>query len=335
LASQYLLSEACIALGEHLAQLLDFNKQQQQQQQSDKNKTTNITTLTTSRTALNDNQMGKDARAIMCRDGLNAFADATLYAAMGESYELVIHATRHYWNLCLPMLSQVNERAKLQTNLEEILHSLQIAYKYKPTSTNNKTVENNEITPDPIPALSKEVNNKKLSSISEKSQSKQTKLSEVEKKSSFDNKNDSIDIEDDKKYRFNQYEDAFDDLTLRCVLYACLFQISIDKNQYEEALDQMEDALRDLPRTDHRLLIYRFKVITKSKLGRDVQMDLQKFREESEINLAKMYRMIALSSIKHQDTISSYQRAIEALAVILLFIFYFRLFFISKAFLNF
>ena len=63
----------------------------------------------------------------------------------------------------------------------------------------------------------------------------------------------------------------------------------------------------------NQLLFYLFKVITKSKLGLDVQMDLQKFREESEKNLAQMYRKVGLSSIKHADTINSYQRAIEAL----------------------
>ena len=77
----------------------------------------------------------------------------------------------------------------------------------------------------------------------------------------------------------------------------------------------MEVALNELPRTKHRLLIYRFKVITKSKLGLDVQMDLQKFREESEKNLAQMYRKVGLSSINYNDTINSYQRAIEALNV--------------------
>jgi hypothetical protein len=114
---------------------------------------------------------------------------------------------------------------------------------------------------------------------------------------------------------FNPFEDAFDDLTLRCVLYACYFQILIDKNEYDEALAQMELALNDLPRTKHRLLVYRFKVITKSKMGLDVQMDLQKFREESEKNLAQMYRKVAVSSIKHSATINSYQRAIETLSV--------------------
>ena len=106
---------------------------------------------------------------------------------------------------------------------------------------------------------------------------------------------------------------------MRCVLYACFFQIFIDKEQYDEALEEMEKALNELPRTKHRLLIYRFKVITKSKIGMDVQMDLQKFKEESEKNLAQMYRKVALSSLKHKDTVNSYQRAIEALKVSSLF----------------
>lgn len=80
----------------------------------------------------------------------------------------------------------------------------------------------------------------------------------------------------ESKKPFDPYEDRFDDLTLRCVLYACLFQIQIDRQDFDEALEQMELALNELPRTKHRLLIYRIKVITKSKLGLDVQMDLQK-----------------------------------------------------------
>lgn len=114
---------------------------------------------------------------------------------------------------------------------------------------------------------------------------------------------------------FDPLEDAYDDLTLRCVLYACYFQILLDRNEHNEALSQMEKALNDLPRTKHRMLIYRLKVLTKSRMGLEVQMDLQKFRDESEKNLAQMYRKVAISSLRHSDTIGSYQRAIETLSV--------------------
>lgn len=124
-----------------------------------------------------------------------------------------------------------------------------------------------------------------------------------------------VDAESPAEKPFDPLEDRFDDLTLRCVLYACHFQILIDRQDFEDALEQMEQALTDLPRTKHRMLIYRIKVITKSKLGLDVQMDLQKFQEDSEKSLAQMYRKVALSSLKHSDTINSYQRAIEGLSV--------------------
>jgi hypothetical protein len=77
----------------------------------------------------------------------------------------------------------------------------------------------------------------------------------------------------------------------------------------------MDRALNDMPRTKHRLLVYIYRILTKAKLGLDVQMDLQKFREESEKNLKEMYRKVGLSSSKHEDIISAYQRAIEALNV--------------------
>ena len=42
------------------------------------------------------------------------------------------------------------------------------------------------------------------------------------------------------------------------------------------------------------------------------------FQEDSEKSLAQMYRKVALSSLKHADTINSYQRAIEGLSVSIL-----------------
>ena len=40
----------------------------------------------------------------------------------------------------------------------------------------------------------------------------------------------------------------------------------------------MDEAVSAMPRTNHRLLIFKHRVIIKAKLGRSVQMDIQKFR---------------------------------------------------------
>lgn len=289
LKSQFLLSEACLALGEHFAFILNNPNSSPMASSSKQNleQTQNS----------NASNSSKDIRVALRRSALNGFADAAIYAANSENYDLVVHAARHYWNLCLPYLAQAQERATLYENLTEILSSWTSVYKFKPK----------EIL-DNVDGVKSEV-------ITEGVQTKSAKSIKSAKSNKESIKAIKEESKADTEQKLGNCEDAFDDLTLRCVLYACLFQITLDKKQFEEALEQMEMALNDLPRTKHRLLVYRFKVITKSKLGMDVQMDLQKFREESEKNLAQMYRKVALSSIKNSDTIKSYQRAIETLSV--------------------
>lgn len=317
MTAQILFSETCIALGEHLSSIVlmtnnqPTNKQQQQQQQKEaSNRLENVSSF--------------DFRVTLRRDALNAFADAAGYAAKGESYDYAIHAARHYWNLCLPYLKQPQERATLFENLNEILAGLQLTFKFnsKEFSSRSKLFKSTGGDNQPTTATATNDEKQQQQKIVEKENKKtgnkdSTKLKQSSK-TSITTKADANAVNQSESTMNHQSidnEDAFDDLTLRCVLYACLFQILIDRRQFTEALEQMEKALNDLPRTKHRLLIYRFKVITKSKIGMDVQMDLQKFKEESEKNLAQMYRQVALSSLKHEDTIASYQRAIEALKV--------------------
>ena len=134
MTSQNLLSEACIALGEHLASLINSPKNSKASTTS----TTSVSKLASHRehssttTIVSTVSSSKDTRVTLRRDALNAFADACGHAALAESYELVIHAARHYWNLCMPYLQQIDERNTLYENLYEILQSLQITYKFKP-----------------------------------------------------------------------------------------------------------------------------------------------------------------------------------------------------------
>ncbi len=334
--SQLLLCEACISLGEHLANLLNAsnsgnpiisssNKQRDNQLSSSSHHSISLSSF-------------KDIRLALRREALNAFADAASYAARAESYEFAIHSARHYWNLCLPYLQQMQERAYLYENLREILQSLYTAFKFKPKDLDKAEQEELEAAAaaEKAEELRKETEAKSnkggkakatAADVAGKDLKKKKDESVVEKKTETTApvvENQLANTQPSEK-PFDPFEDAFDDLTLHCVLYACLFQILIDKSQYEEALEAMESALNELPRTKHRLLIYRFKVITKSKLGVDTHMDLQKFREESEKNLALMYRKVAISSLRHCDTISLYQKAIETLNVHLLKLIFFRI----------
>jgi hypothetical protein len=311
-----LLSQTCIALGEHLANLL-----------------TNRSHKVETKTSASEKSQRDESSIELRREALNAFADGASYGAHAESYELVIHATRHFWNLCIVLLKKTKHRALLYDNLTDLLVSLQNAYKFKPAEVNqslNSTmceVNTNKPNSDDIATNVKKSNKKNDLENKNKNDEKQIaglnlQESNTKKDKEKSRKHSSKTLQNDKTIEnsdnlFNnqQPKDAFDDLTLRCALYACLFQILIDKAEFQEALEQMEHAINVLPRTKHRSLIYRFKVLTKSRLGLDVQMDLQKFKDDSEKNLAHMYRRVALSSVNCKDTIVSYQRAIETLKV--------------------
>lgn len=137
--SQTLLCETCIALGEHLTHLINSPKQEKSKPEKGTNSSTSVSKLDRSQrdhssttTVMSFASTTKDTRVALKRDALNAFADACGYAANAESYELAMHAARHYWNLCMPYLSNSEERGTLYENLQEILQALQIVYKFKP-----------------------------------------------------------------------------------------------------------------------------------------------------------------------------------------------------------
>ena len=284
-----MLSEVCIALGEHLAVALNPGSVMIQ-----------LSTAKTRDTSSHTAASSKEMRSTIRREAVNAFADGAGYAAKAENYDLAIHAARQFWNLSLSYLKKPSERALLFENLKEILSSLAITFKIK-KADEIKNEEDDEPREKPVGILKNKDRKGRPENSSAKAES--TKFAE------------NSDPNTSSVTSFSKNADAFDDLTLRSALYGCLFQILIDKKDYDEALQEMDKALNEMPRTKHRLLIYRYRIMTKAKLGLDVQMDLQKFREESEKNLAQMYRKVALSSSKHEDIISAYQHAIGALTV--------------------
>lgn len=108
---------------------------------------------------------------------------------------------------------------------------------------------------------------------------------------------------------------AQEDALIRSTLYGVLVQIYMDRHSWHSALDVIDNALQVLPRTHHRLLLYKYRVLIKSKLGLSISMDMQKFREQGEISLARMWRQVALMAKRRDHVINAYQRAIETLQV--------------------
>ncbi len=89
----------------------------------------------------------------------------------------------------------------------------------------------------------------------------------------------------------------------------------MDKHSWHSALDVIDNALQVLPRTQHRLLLYKYRVLIKSKLGLSISMDMQKFREQGELALARMWKQVAIMAKKREHVINAYQQAIATLQV--------------------
>nr|XP_048713954.1 cilia- and flagella-associated protein 46 isoform X3 [Caretta caretta] len=104
-----------------------------------------------------------------------------------------------------------------------------------------------------------------------------------------------------------------EDLTLRTSLYGLLFHMYADKSDWETGLKVLDEAIQVLPRTKHRLLIFKHMVIVKARLGRNFMMDIQKFKDESEDYLSHMWHRLAPISKDIVGQLTCYQNAIEAL----------------------
>ncbi|XP_052029594.1 cilia- and flagella-associated protein 46 [Apodemus sylvaticus] len=106
---------------------------------------------------------------------------------------------------------------------------------------------------------------------------------------------------------------AEDDLTLRAALYTLLFNSHADRNDWEMGLKVLDEAVQVLPRTAHRLLIFKHMVIVKAKLGQNFTMEIQKFKDEKEGYLASMWYRLAQNSRTVCGELTCYQNAIQAL----------------------
>ncbi|KAM5324144.1 cilia- and flagella-associated protein 46 isoform 3-T3 [Glossophaga mutica] len=106
---------------------------------------------------------------------------------------------------------------------------------------------------------------------------------------------------------------ADDDLSLRAALYGVLFHIHTDQGDWEGGLKVLEEAVQVLPRTAHRLLIFKHMVLVKARLGLNFTMEIQKFKDASEDYLAHMWHRLALNSKNVYGELTCYQNAIQAL----------------------
>ncbi|XP_061693623.1 cilia- and flagella-associated protein 46 isoform X2 [Syngnathoides biaculeatus] len=102
-------------------------------------------------------------------------------------------------------------------------------------------------------------------------------------------------------------------LTLRSSMYCLLLQIYIDRTDCNGALQLLDNAVRDMPGTKHRLLLLKYRIQMKARLGESVLMDMQTLQGKEEQNCSLMWHKAALCSCNVTQQLTCYQKSVTSL----------------------
>ncbi|XP_031805262.1 cilia- and flagella-associated protein 46 [Sarcophilus harrisii] len=237
------------------------------------------------------------------------------YAGLAGNLSLVMQSTRHYWNTCFPFFSSPFWRKKLKQSIQMIIKTINkvetqsqvraregagalgggarkaISCRGGATSQGQAMPKGGAIPKDggppqgPRPSPRTEALPKDGGSPQGRGPPKD----------------------------WLHPKGAEDDITLKTGLYGLLFHMHADKNDLQGGLRTLEEAIKVLPRTGHRLVIFKHMVMVKAKLGQNFSMEIQKFKDASEDYLSHMWRLLAFSSKDLLGSLHCYYNAIHAL----------------------
>ncbi|XP_045926168.1 cilia- and flagella-associated protein 46 isoform X3 [Micropterus dolomieu] len=215
------------------------------------------------------------------REAMKVLLSSVSYAE-AENPALCVAAARHYWNACLPLTQTPEERWQLKEPLEKILVAL--------VHTNLKHANALDVEGD----LQKRV----LDQIHRK-QGKMKGLLTLTALPLGSSKHEATVGEED--------------LTLRAAIYSLLLHIHIDKTDWKSALQLLDQAIREMPRTRHRIPLLKHRILVKARLDENVLMDMQKLQDEGEQCHSFMWHQVALCAGKITQQLICYQKSITSL----------------------
>ncbi|KAG7229993.1 hypothetical protein INR49_009713 [Caranx melampygus] len=104
-----------------------------------------------------------------------------------------------------------------------------------------------------------------------------------------------------------------EDLNLRTTIYSLLLQIHTDKTDWKSALQLLDKATRDMPRSQQRLPLLKHRILVKARLGESILMDIQKLQDEGEQCCSFMWHQVALYAGNITQQLTCYQKSITSL----------------------
>ncbi|CAL8391261.1 unnamed protein product [Arctogadus glacialis] len=84
--------------------------------------------------------------------------------------------------------------------------------------------------------------------------------------------------------------------------------------RWERALQVLDKGVRELPRTQHRLLVLQQRTLVRARLGQSAGTDMQRFQGEGEHVCSSVWHQVALCSPDTQQQLASFQSSVASLS---------------------
>ncbi|XP_051507186.1 cilia- and flagella-associated protein 46 [Myxocyprinus asiaticus] len=104
-----------------------------------------------------------------------------------------------------------------------------------------------------------------------------------------------------------------DDLKLWASMYNVLLYIHTDSSDWKKGLQVLDEAVREMPRSTHKLLVLKQRVLVKARLGESVDVDMQRISDEDELVCSRMWQRAARCANNKPQQLTCYQNAITTL----------------------
>ncbi|XP_069836237.1 cilia- and flagella-associated protein 46 [Dendropsophus ebraccatus] len=205
---------------------------------------------------------------------IKAFEMSARFGGEAGSLSLTLQAAKHFWYASSPLIKSCNERGPLKDSVICVIKALAEAKQ-------RQRSENDTMLFHLWPSM------------------------DVQSRTGLDPENlqgTSSDSDPDNQ-----------ELSLKAALYESLFNIYADKNDWQSGLRVLDEAIGILPRTRHRLVLFKHRVLVKARLGHNFFMDIQKFKDESEDYVSYIWHHVALTCRNTSDQLACYMNAIDAL----------------------
>ncbi|XP_068423801.1 cilia- and flagella-associated protein 46 isoform X2 [Clinocottus analis] len=104
-----------------------------------------------------------------------------------------------------------------------------------------------------------------------------------------------------------------EDLNLRVAICSLLLHIHGERADWKSAQQLLDQAIRDMPRTRHRLPLLKRRTLVKAQLGNCVLTDMQRFYDEEQQCCSLMWHQVALCAGNITQQLTCYQKSITTL----------------------